>query len=171
MNIPMNSIKTVTSPSGMSGIDAEMLLSPKSRPRKWHLNEASVLLLWCPWFYAVVSFGLLLASGWRKTTRQHKLKLTNATAGPTMYMTIPFPSELKIWLTQFAYVCMFAISSVELVTYFAWHRKAKKQLMMVFSSIPLARSNSRNLFWSSSWSVQCIGLLTCLPQMIPYIFG
>ena len=43
-----------------------------------------------------------------------------------MYMTIPFSSELKICLTQFAYVCMFAISSVELVTYFAWHRKAKK---------------------------------------------
>ena len=29
-------------------------------------------------------------------------------------------------VTQFAYVCLFLISSVELVTYFTWHRRAKK---------------------------------------------
>jgi len=28
-------------------------------------------------------------------------------------------------VTQFAYVCLSAISAVELITYFTWHKKAK----------------------------------------------
>lgn len=42
-------------------------------------------------------------------------------------------------------------AQAETYEYNGWtYEKTIKQLMMVFSSLPLARSNSRNLFWSSS---------------------
>ena len=70
-------------------------------------------------------------------------------------------------VTEFAYLCLFVISSVELFTYFNWHRKAKQEAQSgIFIDTP-STSGFQKVICSRTLE-SCISLSAYKEQMIAH---